>query len=86
LNVTTRYIMEWGNGKRKEFVDNGIGGESAGSATNAAPILPKLFDLTRCAKCEKKRDDLQTCSRCRKAAYCDRGKSLGLNALHRRVT
>ena len=69
VNMAARTVKEWLSGKRKEFVDDNIATVGQPSSGNVP-----WSDLSRCAQCGVERDSLMRCSRCKKVAYCSRGK------------
>ena len=80
LNTIAKTITEWLDGKRTEF-DVGTTGSKSSSLNNLnsiAKALPSWGDVSVCAGCGVKRDDLMKCSRCKKVAYCCRGEYLAV--------
>lgn len=65
LNTIAKTVSAWLDGNRTEF------------DSRAQQALPSVSssDLSVCAACGVSQEKLQRCSRCKKVAYCCRGKS-----------
>lgn len=74
LNATARAINEWLDGTRTKFDAGTSGTQSSGldNMSGIAKALPSWGDVSVCAGCGVKRDNLMRCSRCKMVAYCSR--------------